>query len=33
MNDPVTGTYNLSDLPLEFIDHAEIFFGTASMPL
>jgi outer membrane cobalamin receptor len=30
MNDPVTGTYNLSDLPLEFIDHAEILSGTAS---
>jgi outer membrane cobalamin receptor len=30
MNDPVTGTYNLSDLPLEFIDHTEIFSGTAS---
>jgi len=31
MNDPVTGTYNLSDLPLEFIDHAEILSGAASM--
>ena len=31
MNDPITGTYNLSDLPLEFIDHAEILSGTASM--
>lgn len=30
MNDPVTGTYNLSDLPLEFIDHAEILSGTTS---
>jgi outer membrane cobalamin receptor len=30
MNDPVTGTYNLSDLPLEFIDHTEVLFGTAS---
>ena len=30
MNDPVTGTYNLSDLPLEFIDHTEILSGTAS---
>ena len=30
MNDPVNGTYNLSDLPLEFIDHAEILSGTAS---
>jgi outer membrane cobalamin receptor len=30
MNDPVTGTYNLSDLPLEFIDHAEILSGNAS---
>jgi outer membrane cobalamin receptor len=31
MNDPVTGTYNLSDLPLEFIDHEEILSGSASM--
>ncbi len=31
MNDPVTGTYNISDLPLEFIDHTEIFSGSASM--
>jgi outer membrane cobalamin receptor len=31
MNDPVTGTYNLSDLPLEFIDHAEILSGSSSM--
>jgi len=30
MNDPVTGTYNLSDIPLEFIDHAEVLSGTAS---
>jgi outer membrane cobalamin receptor len=30
MNDPVTGTYNLSDLPLEFIDHAEILSGNES---
>ena len=27
MNDPVTGTYNLSDFPLEFIDHVEIMSG------
>jgi outer membrane cobalamin receptor len=32
MNDPVTGTYNLSDLPLEFIDHVEIVSGITSMP-
>ena len=31
MNDPVTGTYNLSDLPLEFIDHAEILTGSTSI--
>lgn len=31
MNDPVTGTYNLSDLPLEFIDHTEILSGSTSM--
>ena len=31
MNDPVTGTYNLSDLPLEFIDHAEILSGSSSL--
>lgn len=33
MNDPVTGTYNLSDLPLEFIDHTEILSGSASVPV
>jgi hypothetical protein len=31
MNDPVTGTYNLSDLPLEFIDHTEVLTGSTSM--
>jgi outer membrane cobalamin receptor len=31
MNDPVTGTYNLSDLPLELIDHTEILVGSASI--
>jgi outer membrane cobalamin receptor len=31
MNDPVTGTYNLSDLPLEFIDHTEILSGSTSI--
>jgi outer membrane cobalamin receptor len=31
MNDPVTGTYNLSDLPLEFIDHAEVLSGSESI--
>jgi outer membrane cobalamin receptor len=31
MNDPVTGTYNLSDLPLEFIDHTEILSGSTAM--
>lgn len=31
MNDPVTGTYNLSDLPLEFIDHAEVLTGSTSI--
>jgi outer membrane cobalamin receptor len=31
MNDPVTGTYNLSDLPLELIDHTETFFGSSSL--
>jgi outer membrane cobalamin receptor len=31
MNDPITGTYNLSDLPLEFIDHTEILINNASM--
>ena len=31
MNDPVTGTYNLSDIPLEFIDHAELLSGSASI--
>ncbi len=31
MNDPVTGTYNFSDLPLEFIDYTEIISGTASI--
>jgi outer membrane cobalamin receptor len=31
MNDPVTGTYNLSDMPLEFIDHIEILSGSSSM--
>jgi outer membrane cobalamin receptor len=30
MNDPVSGTYNLSDLPLEFIDHTEILNGSTS---
>jgi outer membrane cobalamin receptor len=28
LNDPVTGTYNFSDLPLEFLDHTEIFSGS-----
>ena len=31
MNDPVTGTYNLSDLPLEFIDHTELLSGSTSI--
>jgi outer membrane cobalamin receptor len=31
MNDPVTGTYNLSDVPLEFIDHIEFLSGSSSM--
>ena len=31
MNDPVTGTYNLSDLPIEFIDHTEILTGSTSI--
>jgi len=31
MNDPVTGTYNISDLPLEFIDHTEILSGSTSI--
>jgi outer membrane cobalamin receptor len=31
MNDPVTGTYNLSDLPLEFIDHTDILSGSTSI--
>jgi outer membrane cobalamin receptor len=31
MNDPVTGTYNISDIPLEFIDHTEILTGSTSM--
>jgi outer membrane cobalamin receptor len=31
MNDPVTGTYNISDLPLEFIDHTEILNGSHSI--
>ncbi len=31
MNDPVTGTYNFSDLPLDFIDNTEIISGAASI--
>jgi len=31
MNDPVTGTYNLSDLPLEAIDHTDILTGPSSL--
>jgi outer membrane cobalamin receptor len=31
MNDPVTGTYNLSDVPLEFIDYTENLSGSLSM--
>ena len=31
MNDPVTGMYNLSDLPLEFIDHIEVLSGSTAM--
>ena len=31
MNDPVTGAYNCSDMPLEFIDHAEVLSGSTSM--
>jgi hypothetical protein len=30
MNDPVSGAYNLSDLPLEFIDHTEILNGSTA---
>ena len=31
MNDPVNGTYNLFDLPLEFVDHTEVFSGSSSL--
>ena len=31
MNDPVTGTYDISDLPLEFIDYTEILTGSNSI--
>ncbi len=31
MNDPVNGTYNIYDLPLEFIDHAEILSGSEAI--
>jgi outer membrane cobalamin receptor len=31
MNDPVTGTYNIYDLPLEFFDNTEMLSGSASM--
>ncbi len=30
MNDPITGTYNLNDMPLELIDNAEILNGSLS---
>lgn len=31
MNDPVTGTFNLYDIPLEFIDYVEVLNGSPSM--
>jgi len=31
MNDPITGTYNIADLPMEFIDHTEILSGSTSI--
>jgi hypothetical protein len=30
MNDPITGTYNLDDMPLEFVDNAELLDGSSS---
>lgn len=30
MNDPITGTFNMNDMPLEFIDHVEIATGSES---
>jgi len=30
MNDPITGTYNLYDIPMEFIEQAEDFSGISS---
>ena len=30
MNDPITGTYNLYDIPMEFIDQVEDFSGISS---
>lgn len=30
MNDPISGTYNLFDMPLEFVDHAELLEGSLS---
>lgn len=31
INDPVTGTYNYYDLPLEFIDHTELLSGSQAI--
>ena len=31
LNDPVTGTYNISDIPVEYIDHLEIFSGPRAL--
>ncbi len=28
MNDPITGTYNLNDMPMEFVEQLEVFDGT-----
>jgi outer membrane cobalamin receptor len=32
MNDPITGTYNLYDIPMEFVEQVEEFSGVSSIP-
>jgi outer membrane cobalamin receptor len=32
MNDPITGAYNISDLPLELFDNIEVLSGPAAIP-
>ncbi len=31
LNDPITGTYDISDIPVEYIDHIEVFSGPRAL--